>query len=207
MGDWTNIDFDISSDNIDNIDNKKCDNNDDSYNNDDYCNNTTYNANNNIKYIYDKENKIDQIKRIKNILHLYQKYNSSFFDINLIKKIIGLDIIKNDIESMILQEKYIIKLYIHVNKKPIYKSILEKKYIGRKTIKTEIKCNTLLCSYRLPKNYYNQFGNNSDPYYIFMKNNSIKGYLYRLHWDQKISDSYNCGFLTKYHSDIEFIKI
>ena len=189
MGDWTNIDFEISSDNIDN---KKCDINDDRYN---------------IKYIYDKENKIDQIKRIKNILHLYQKYNSSFFDINLIKKIIGLDIIKNDIKSMILQEKYIIKLYIYVNKKPIYKSILEKKYIGRKTIKTEIKCNNLLCSYRLPKNYYNQFGNNSDPYYIFMKNNSIKGYLYRLYWDQKISDSYNCGFLTKYHSNIEFIKI
>ena len=158
-------------------------------------------VNNKNIYLYNDENLKQKNMRHKKVIELYKKYMLKNKDISLLNNLLGINILQNDIKNKILQENNLINIYNNVYKKRISKFIFEKKYLGRKCTSIYSKCLNLLCEYRLPNNYKNQFSQISDPYILFMKNNSIKGYMNRLYWNEKIKE-YQLFGLFYYKSNL-----
>jgi len=148
MADWTNIDI---SDEPEFINSKK---------------NKT-----NIKkcvFLYDNEPFENKRNRHKKIVELYRLYNQKSHNISLLNNLIGLNILKNDFNGMIIQEKNLINIYEIVYKRNITKYELENIYLCRKCSNIYNKYLNLLCEYRLPRCYKKYFTNNNNPYNLFM---------------------------------------
>lgn len=153
-------------------------------------------------FLYDSESFENKRIRHKNIINLYRKYIQETHNISLLNNLIGLNILKNDINSMIMQENNLINIYEVVYKRNITKYELENIYLCRKCINIYNKYLNLLCHYRLPNYFNNKFNNNTNPYTLFMNNNSIKGYFDRLYWNEK-NKIYNQFGLFNYKSNIQ----
>jgi hypothetical protein len=155
-----------------------------------------------IIFLYDNESFENKRIRHKNIINLYRKYIQESHNISLLNNLIGLNILKNDIDSIITQENNLINIYEIVYKRNITKYELENVYLCRKCINIYNKYLNLLCEYRLPSCYKKYFTNNNNPYTLFMNNNSIKGYLNRLYWNEK-NKIYKQFGLFNYKSNIQ----
>lgn len=166
------------------------------------------NMNINKKFLYLYDNETFEKKRIRhrNIIELYRKYIKESHNLSLLNNLIGINILKNDFSSMIIQEKNLINIYQRVYKKYITKYEMEYIYLGRKRVNIYIKYLYSLCDYRLPHFYKKSFSNNEDPYIFFMNNNSIKGYINRLYWNEKMKEYKDIG-LFNYKSNISIDEI
>ena len=165
-----------------------------------YCNtqDININVNKNKKFTWLYDNEIFEKKRIRhrNIIELYRQYIKESHNITLLNNLIGLNILKNDFSSMIIQEKNLINIYQEVYKRNITKYEMEDIYLGRKRVNIYIKYLYVLCYYRLPYFYKNKFSENYDPYIFFMNNNSIKGYINRLYWNEKMKEYKDVGLFN-----------
>lgn len=120
----------------------------------------------------------------ENIIKLYKKYKSvGGFGIYSLDSLIGKDIQPNDINSLVQQERDLIDLYNTTYDVPITLDILEKQFLGRKRIDVNLRVTTKMSRYRLPHEYSNV--QCSDPYAIFMRSNTIKGYMNREYWKER----------------------
>ena len=120
----------------------------------------------------------------ENIINLYKKYKSvGGFGIYSLDSLIGKDIQPNDINSLVQQERDLIDLYNTTYDVPITLDILEKQFLGRKRIDVNLRVTTKMSRYRLPHEYSNV--QCSDPYAIFMRSNTIKGYMNREYWKER----------------------
>ena len=156
------------------------------------------NINKNKKFTWLYDNEIFEKKRIRhrNIIELYRQYIKESHNITLLNNLIGLNILKNDFSSMIIQEKNLINIYQEVYKRDITKYEIEYIYLGRRRVNIYIKYLHTLCEYRLQHFYKNKFSENYDPYIFFMNNNSIKGYINRLYWNEKMKEYKDVGLFN-----------
>ena len=163
---------------------------------------------NNKKFTYLYDNETFEKKRIRhrNIIELYRQYIRESHNITLLNNLIGLNILKNDFTSMIIQEKNLINIYQEVYKRNITKYEIEYIYLCRKRVNIYLKYLHTLCDYRLPHFYKKSFSNNEDPFIFFMNNNSIKGYINRLYWNEKMKEYKDIG-LFNYKSIISIDEI
>jgi len=182
MADWTNIDISDEPE----------------------LKNIKKNKTNKKRCIFLYDNELFENKRIrhKKIIDLYRIYIQKSQNILLLNNLIGLNILKNDFNGMIIQENNLINIYEIVYKRNITKYELENIYLCRKCINIYNKYLNLLCDYRIPSYYKKNFTNNNNPYTLFMNNNSIKGYFNRLYWNEKKKE-YNQFGLFNYKSNIE----
>lgn len=154
------------------------------------------NVNKKITWLYDNETLEKKRIRHRNIIELYRQYIKESHNITLLNNLIGLNILKNDFSSMIIQEKNLINIYQEVYKRNITKYEMEDIYLGRKRVNIYIKYLQTLCEYRLQHFYKRKFSNTYDPYIFFMNNNSIKGYINRLYWNEKIKEFNDTGLFN-----------
>ena len=154
------------------------------------------NANKKFTWLYDNETFEKKRIRHRNIIELYRHYIKETHNITLLNNLIGLNILNHDFTSMIIQEKNLINIYQEVYKRNITKYEIEYIYLGRKRVNIYIKYLYSLCYYRLPYFYKNKFSENYDPYIFFMKNNSIKGYINRLYWNEKMKEYKDFGLFN-----------
>lgn len=165
-----------------------------------YCNSQdmNMNLNKNKKFIYLYDDETFEKKRIRhrNIIELYRHYIKETHNISLLNNLIGLNILNNDFLSMIIQEKNLINIYQEVYKRNITKYEMEYIYLGRKRVNIYIKYLQTLCEYRLQHFYKRKFSDTYDPYIFFMKNNSIKGYINRLYWNEKMKEFNDIGLFN-----------
>ena len=120
----------------------------------------------------------------ENIINLYKKYKSvGGFGIYSLDALIGKDIQPNDIKSLVQQERDLIDLYNATYDAPITCDILEKQFLGRKRINANVRVTIKMSRYRLPHEYSHARG--YDPYDIFMRSNTIKGYMNREYWKER----------------------
>ena len=152
-------------------------------------------------YLYQNEDKKLQKKRIHQILKLYIKSRPYSIDQIYLQNLYGNLLLKNDVQGQINQEEYIMDLYEAVYKKKISKSCLETIFLGRKCISIYQKIQNKLGSYRIPR-VYHHFTKNDDPYSIFMRNNTIHGYMNRLYWNEKKKEDEAFGLITYYKSNL-----
>lgn len=164
------------------------------------------NVNKKLRWLYDNETLEKKRIRHRNIIELYRKYIKETHNITLLNNLIGLNILNHDFTSMIIQEKNLIKIYQEVYKRNITLYEIEYIYLGRKRVNIYIKYLQSLCEYRLPYFYKKKFSNTYDPYIFFMNNNSIKGYINRLYWNEKIKEFKDIG-LFDYKSIISIGEI
>ena len=136
-------------------------------------------------YLYQNEDKKKQDERIHQILKLYKKSRPCFIDQIYLQNLYGNLLLKNDIQGKLNQEEYIIDLYEYVYEKKISKFQLENIFLGRKCVSIYQKIQHKLGTYRIPRVYHQYFTKNDDPYSIFMRNNTIQGYMNRLYWNEK----------------------
>lgn len=151
-------------------------------------------------YLYQNEDKKIQKKRIHQIQKLYKKSKPCSIDRIYLQNLYGILLLKNDIQGQLNQEEYIINLYESVYEKKIYKFQLEKKFLGRKCVSIYQKIQQKIGNYRIPRVYHQYFTKNDDPYSIFMRNNTIQGYMNRLYWNEKKKDDEIYGLVTYYSS-------
>jgi len=147
-------------------------------------------------YLYDNETFEKKRFRHRNIIELYQHYIKETHNLSLLNNLIGINILKNDFSSMIIQEKNLLNIYQEVYKKNITKYEMEYIYLGRKRVNIYIKYLHTLCEYRLQHFYKRKFSDNYDPYIFFMNNNSIKGYINRLYWNEKMNQYKDTGLFN-----------
>ena len=152
-------------------------------------------------YLYQNEDKKLQKKRIHQILKLYIKSRPYTMDQIYLQNLYGNLLLKHDIQGQLNQEEYIMDLYESVYEKKISKYHLETIFLGRKCISIYQKIQNKLGSYRIPRVYHHHFTKNDDPYSIFMRNNSIHGYINRLYWNEKKREDESFGLIT-YFSDL-----
>jgi hypothetical protein len=171
-----------------------------------YYNTQNMNVNKKFTWLYDNETFEKKRIRHRNIIELYRQYIKESHNITLLNNLIGINILKNDFSSMIIQEKNLINIYQEVYKRNITKYEMEDIYLGRKRVNVYIKYLYSLCNYRLPYFYKKKFSDNYDPYIFFMKNNSIKGYINRLYWNEKMKEYKDIG-LFNYKCDISIGEI
>jgi hypothetical protein len=120
----------------------------------------------------------------ENIIKLYKKYKSvGGFGIYSMDALIGKDIQPNDIPALVKQERDLIELYNITYDVPITRDILEKQFLGRKRIDAHVRMTTKMSNYRLPHEYSHAI--DDDPYAIFMRSNTIKGYMNREYWKER----------------------
>jgi hypothetical protein len=120
----------------------------------------------------------------ENIIKLYKKYKSvGGFGIYSLDALIGKDIQPNNIDALVQQERNLIELYNATYDAPITCDILEKQFLGRKRIDATVRVTTKMSKYRLPHEYTHARG--YDPYDIFMRSNTIKGYMNREYWKER----------------------
>ena len=158
--------------------------------------NININKNKKFTWLYDNETFEKKRIRHRNIIELYRQYIKETHNISLLNNLIGLNILKNDFSSMIIQEKNLINIYQEVYKRNITKYEMEDIYLGRKCVNIYIKYLYSLCYYRLPYFYKNKFSENYDPYIFFMNNNSINGYINRLYWNEKMKEYKDVGLFN-----------
>ena len=153
-------------------------------------------------YLYQNEDKNLQKKRIHQILKLYKKSRPYSIDQIYLQHLYGNLLLKNDIQGQLNQEEYIKDLYEYVYKKKIFKSQLETIFLGRKCVSIYQKIQNKIGYYRIPRVYHHHFTKNDDPYSIFMRNNTIHGYINRLYWNEKKKENEAFGFITYYKSNL-----
>ena len=120
----------------------------------------------------------------ENIIQLYKKYKSvGGFGIYSLDTLTGKDIQPNNIAALVQQERDLIELYNITYDVPITRDILEKQFLGRKRIDAHVRMTTKMSNYRLPHEYSHAIGD--DPYAIFMRSNTIKGYMNREYWKER----------------------
>jgi hypothetical protein len=161
-----------------------------------FYNQQNMNVNKKITWLYDNETFEKKRIRHRNIIELYRQYIKESHNITLLNNLIGLNILKNDFPSMIIQEKNLINIYQEVYKRDITKYEMEYIYLGRKRVNIYIKYLHTLCEYRLQHFYKTKFSNTYDPYIFFMNNNSIKGYINRLYWNEKMKEYKDIGLFN-----------
>lgn len=153
-------------------------------------------------YLYQNEDKKTQKKRIHQILKLYKKSRPYSIDRIYLQNLYGILLLKNDIQGQLNQEEYIIDLYELVHEKKIYKSQLEKFFLGRKCVSIYQKIQYKIGFYRIPRVYQKYFTKSDNPYSLFMRNNTIHGYINRLYWNEKKKDDEIYGLGKCYYSNL-----
>ena len=83
--------------------------------------NININKNKKFTWLYDNETFEKKRIRHRNIIELYRQYIKETHNISLLNNLIGLNILKNDFSSMIIQEKNLINIYQEVYKRNITK--------------------------------------------------------------------------------------
>ena len=153
-------------------------------------------------YLYQNEDKKSQKKRIHQIQKLYKKSKPYSIDQIYLQNLYGNFLLKNDKQGQLNQEEYIIDLYELVYNKKISKSNLEKIFLGRKCVSIYQKIKDKIGFYRIPIIYHQHFTKNDDPYSLFMRNNTINGYINRLYWNEKIKEYKTYGVINDYYSNL-----
>ena len=120
----------------------------------------------------------------ENIIKLYKKYKSvGGFGIYSLDALTGKDIEPNDVEALVQHERDLIELYNATYDVPITQEKLEKQFLGRKRIDASTRVTIKLSNSRLPREYSLPRGD--DPYAIFMRSNTIKGFMNREYWKER----------------------
>uniref|UniRef100_A0A6C0J0M3 Uncharacterized protein n=1 Tax=viral metagenome TaxID=1070528 RepID=A0A6C0J0M3_9ZZZZ len=131
--------------------------------------------------LYGNETDLDRQERTFNIQELCSKFLSIGGFGVILDNLVGSTIKQNDINAQIEQEDSLAVLYEEVFSKTIDQELLEQKYLGRKKLNIIKRVQRHLCKYRLPMIYEKY---NKDPFYHFMMNNTINGYMNRLYWKE-----------------------
>ena len=125
----------------------------------------------------------------ENIIKMYKDYKmSGGFGIYLLESLMSKNIKNNDIPNLLHQEQKLIELYCMTYDKPITLPILEKKYLGRKRVcayrRVQYKQSILMNYQVTTPQKENVKPQKVDVYTLFMRNNSIKGYMNREYWKE-----------------------
>jgi hypothetical protein len=128
--------------------------------------------------LYDNENISSKERRIDMLDKMLNTYkNTGGFGIYNIESMIGNNIRRGDIGTMIQQEDSIINMYNNTYDSNITRNILENEYLGRKCVSVNGKC-----KYGIIPNYNN---NKKDQLDVFLRMNSIRGYNQRIYWKER----------------------
>ena len=131
--------------------------------------------------MYGNETHLDRQQRKQNIQELYSKFLSIGGFGVIFDNLVGSTIKQNDINALINQEESLSLLYEDVFSRTINPELLEQKYLGRKKLNITCRMQRHLCKYRLPKMYEKY---NKDPFYHFITNYTINGFMNRLYWNE-----------------------
>lgn len=162
--------------------------------------------------LYENEPPDEQEVRRATIRHLYRMVHNEFETHSEMQHLLGLRILKGDIDSMILQESRLLSIFqIAANLTAngasnighFCKASFEKYLLGRKCVSTWTKCNKQLTSYGLPiSSLYG--ARNKDPFTMFANNNTIRGFRNRLYWNEKEKEYISFGMIKRHVSTLPF---
>lgn len=131
--------------------------------------------------MYGNQTNLDRQLSTQNIQELYLQFLSIGGGTIIFDNLVTSTIKQNDINALINQEELLCLLYKEVFSRTISQELLEQKYLGRKKLNITTRIQRHLCKYRLPKMYAKY---NKDPFYHFITNNTINGYMNRLYWKE-----------------------
>lgn len=120
----------------------------------------------------------------ENVIRLYNKYKSSGgFGAYSLDMLTGTGIHSSNVQGLLQQELLMIELHNITHETPVTQNELENKYLGRGRVSADSRSTIKLSKYRLPPEY--DVRRSKDPYALFMKTNSIRGFMNRAYWNER----------------------